>query len=743
MIKKTFTSGVLSLLILNSVIAVPVSAGTGKPVAVITAARYTGDYPADAIRRVMVKVGSWQWKHIERKGWSYAQTDWTNGAMYAGMMALNQVADSPAYMQHLLRVGEDNQWNTGPYRFFADDYCIGQMYAQLYSIYQQPEMIEKFRLLADSIVAQPHDEPLEWVNNIHLREWAWCDALFMGPPALAYLSTATGDLKYLQTASKLWWKTSDFLFDREENLYYRDGRFIPQREKNGKKVFWSRGNGWVMGGLARMMDNMPAGFPDRPKFEDQFKKMAYRVAGLQTADGTWHASLLDPDNYPAKETSGTGFYVYALTWGINNGLLPEKDFLPVIQKGWQALLDCVQEDGKLGFVQIPAAAPGQATANDTEVYGVGAFLLAGAELIKYDISKRAEVRIAVNNASGVNRQGTLVEIPYTDISKKLDKATRKSFKIVNLLNLQEIHYQLIYEGGKEVKKIALQVSVIPGGSITAAVVAGAPAAIPAQAYGRYVPERKDDYAWENDKIAFRMYGPALDKFPNENAHGIDVWGKRTKEMVIDQWYKLDNYHHDNGQGLDFYSVGLTLGAGDIAPYIGDSIYFSPKYKTYKVLDNGPLRTTFQLIYDTWQVNNMPVSVIKTISLDAGSQLNKMSVQYTFKGKELPVVTGLVKRASAGTVLLDEQHGVMGYWEPQHGEDGTIGTGCVFTTPVPQLLTDRKHLLAPGVAGNHQDFVYYTGAAWSKGGAIADAQQWFSYLEDFAKGLKAPLKVRVW
>jgi unsaturated rhamnogalacturonyl hydrolase len=742
MIKKVFTGSLLSLLTLSGVVSAHAVKGPGLPYATITTATDQTAFSADAIRRMMTKVGSWEWKHIERKGWTYAQTDWTNGAMYAGMVALNQVADTDEYMQHLLRVGADNAWNTGPDRFFADDYCIGQMYAQLYSLYRDPIMIEKFRILADSIVAQPHDEPLEWVNNIHRREWAWCDALFMGPPALAYLTTATGDSKYLQTASRLWWKTSDFLFDKSEDLFFRDGRYIPQREKNGQKVFWSRGNGWVMGGLVRMMDNMPADFPERSRFEEQFKKMAYRVAKLQTADGTWHASLLDPDNYPAKETSGTGFYVYALTWGINNGLLPEKDFMPVIQKGWQALIDCVQEDGKLGFVQIPAAAPGQATANDTEVYGIGAFLLAGAELIKYDLNKHAERKIVITNPAGVNRQETLVELPYADFAKKLDKTTRKAFKIVNLLNSAELTYQLIYEGGKEVKKIVLQVSVVPGGKVTAAVIAGTPAKVPAKAYGRYVPERKDDYAWENDRIAFRMYGPALDKFPNENAHGIDVWAKRTTDMVIDQWYKMDNYHHDNGQGLDFYSVGLTLGAGDIAPRIRDSIYYPAKYKTYKVLDNGPLRTTFQLSYDTWNVDHMPVSVIKTISLDAGSQLNKMSVQYSFKGKALPVAVGIVRRTTAGTLLLDEKQGIMGYWEPAHEQDGTIGTGCVFTTAMPQLLLDRVHLLAPGIADSQQPFVYYTGASWSKGGRIANAQQWFEYLENFATGLKTPLQVTI-
>lgn len=695
---------------------------------------------APSVFAQMEKVGAWQWKKLDTKGWAYAKTNWTNGAMYTGMFKLAQVADNPTYIQHLLQVGADNNWNTGPDRFHADEYCVGQLYSQLYEIYKDPVMIERWRKLADTIVAQPHTESLEWVNGIARREWAWCDALFMGPPALAYLSTATNDPKYLQTADKLWWKTTDYLYSKEDSLYYRDGSFFNKKEANGARMFWSRGNGWVMGGLARLLDNMPANYPNRARFTELFKQMAYKVARLQTSDGTWHASLLDPDSYPSKETSGTGFYVYALTWGVNNGLLPEKQFLPVIKKGWEALVSCVQPNGKLGFVQEIGAAPGKTTADDTEVYGVGAFLLAGSELIKLDIRQQGGVAIEMSNTIGVNRPGELVEIPMTSFAKAKGKA--KTFRIVNAVTGQEIPYQLIYNGEKTPSSILLQISAAPGATVTAFVKEGTPAPVKAAAYGRYVPERKDDYAWENDRMAYRMYGAALENTPKEMAYGIDVWAKRTSELVINEWYKTDNYHHDNGQGLDYYSVGLTLGAGDNAPYVHDSIYFPKNYRKYKTLENGPLRTSFQLMYESWNAGGTPVTVTKTISLDAGSQLNRMSYQYNFKGRELPVVTGIVKRKDPGTILLNEKTGVMGYWEPQHGEDGTLGLGAVFPEAKPGMKTDNVHLLTPGVATSNAPYVYYMGAAWSKGGRFTNATEWFSYLEDFAQRVQHPVEVKI-
>jgi unsaturated rhamnogalacturonyl hydrolase len=338
----------------------------------------------DSVLKMMDRVASWQlreWQHGRR----HPKWDWTMGACYTGYMALIQVSQNSVYLNEMQHIGDSLKWNTGPNRLKADDYCVAQMYSQVYMLNKRPVMIAHFKALADSIIARPHDESLEWKNNVANREWAWCDALFMGPPAFAYLSTATGDLKYLNFADKMWFKTTDYLFDKDENLYFRDGRFLTQKEANGKKVFWSRGNGWVMGGLVRMLENMPAHYPDRAKFEDLYRKMAEKIVTLQNSDGTWHAALLDPKSYPVKETSGTGFYCYALAYGINNGLIPYDKYHKVIEKAWKALTESVQHDGKLGYVQQIGEKPEKVGADDTEVYGVGAFLLAGSEVYKLSL----------------------------------------------------------------------------------------------------------------------------------------------------------------------------------------------------------------------------------------------------------------------------------------------------------------------------------------------------------------------
>ncbi|HTD42138.1 MAG TPA: glycoside hydrolase family 88 protein, partial [Mucilaginibacter sp.] len=313
---------------------------------------------------------------------NHPEWHWTMGACYAGYMGLAEVDHNPKYINAMRSIGDSLKWNTGPNRQMADDYCIAQMYSQLYAVDKHPVMITRFKVLADSIITRPHTESLEWKNNIASREWAWCDALFMGPPAFAYLSTATGDHKYIDFATKMWFKTTDYLYDKDENLYFRDSRFFTQKEKNGQKIFWSRGNGWVMAGLVRMLSNMPANYPERSRFEDLYRRMAEKIAKLQNADGTWHAALLDPDSYPVKETSGTGFYCYALAYGINNGLLSYDKYHQIVEKAWAALVSSVHGDGKLGNVQQIGEKPETVTNDDTEVYGVGAFLLAGSEMYK-------------------------------------------------------------------------------------------------------------------------------------------------------------------------------------------------------------------------------------------------------------------------------------------------------------------------------------------------------------------------
>lgn len=337
----------------------------------------------NSILNIMHKVADWQLDEWNTKGFRHPAYDWTNAACYTGIYALGAMKGNEKYLDALVKIGTSLHWNTGPGRFTADDYCIGQTYSLLSIKYHDKKMIAPFILLADSIVNTPHTESLEWKNNISKREWAWCDALFMAPTALSYLSAATRDQKYLNIATKLWWKTTGYLYDNSEHLYFRDGSYFNKKEKNGEKVFWSRGNGWVLAGLVRVMENIPADDPEKKKFEKLYREMASRIASLQQPDGSWHASLLDPASYPVKETSGTGFYCYALLWGLNHNLLNQKTYWPVVKKAWAALSSSVHPDGMLGYVQRIGDSPDMVTAESTEVYGVGAFLLTGEQLYKY------------------------------------------------------------------------------------------------------------------------------------------------------------------------------------------------------------------------------------------------------------------------------------------------------------------------------------------------------------------------
>jgi rhamnogalacturonyl hydrolase YesR len=204
----------------------------------------------------------------------------------------------------------------------------------------------------------------------------------MAPPALARLSKATGDTRYLDYMDRQWWLTSSRLYDPAAHLYLRDATFLDQHEKNGAKLFWSRGNGWVLGGLARVLPYLPADYPSRGRYVAQFREMAQAVAAIQGPDGLWRSGLLDPTAYPSPEVSGSAFFTFALAWGINEGVLDRKTYEPVVARAWQGLLAHVYADGRLGSIQKVGAAPGSLSPGGSYVYGVGAFLLAGSEVDK-------------------------------------------------------------------------------------------------------------------------------------------------------------------------------------------------------------------------------------------------------------------------------------------------------------------------------------------------------------------------
>ncbi len=343
-----------------------------------TAPQSPADLDKKAVLRVMTAAADWQLAHPS----AHEPWDWTQAAFYTGVMALAGVSDDPKYASAMRAMGEKNQWRPGLRPGHADDYAVIATYAKLFQIDRDKRMLAPALALFNFLVARPYSEPLAWGNAIETREWAWCDALFMGPPPLAAVSAATGDRRYLDLANRLWWKTTDYLYDKDERLYFRDSRYFDQREPNGRKVFWSRGNGWVLAGLARVLQDMPDDYADRARYIALYKDMAAKIASLQGADGYWRASLLDPASLPNPETSGTGFFTFAVAWGVNRGLLDRATFEPVVRRGWAAMVRAVHDDGMLGWVQRIGDKPGATSSDTTEVYGVGALLLAGSEVYR-------------------------------------------------------------------------------------------------------------------------------------------------------------------------------------------------------------------------------------------------------------------------------------------------------------------------------------------------------------------------
>ena len=328
----------------------------------------SGDIKPAAIQAAMRKVGDWQNARLADK----PSQDWTFATLYIGMLSASQTLNEPRYRDTVLHIAEHFNWTLGPRQIHADDQAIGQSYLWLYAQKKEADRITPLRTQYDEVMKLP-DDPAKPV-------WWWCDALFMAPPVWSGLSATTHDPKYLAYLHREWKITSDLLWDKDEHLFFRDATYFEKREKNGKKIFWSRGNGWVMGGLARMLETLPANDPNRAFYLQKFRDMAASTLKLQGQDGLWRPGLLDADNYPYPEISGSAFFVYAYAWGLNHGLLDPAIYGPAVQHGWAGLVSHIYEDGRLGSIQPVGAAPGAYTPGSSYVFGVGAFLLAGTEM---------------------------------------------------------------------------------------------------------------------------------------------------------------------------------------------------------------------------------------------------------------------------------------------------------------------------------------------------------------------------
>ncbi|MEX0330985.1 MAG: glycoside hydrolase family 88 protein [Puniceicoccaceae bacterium] len=634
------------------------------------------------VESALRRTADWQLAHpnenqIRRIG----LRQWHMAPLYDGLLRLSMMTGDPRYLSEVVRAGEQVNWAPGDKFYHADDHAVGHAWLDIYEMDQNhPERLALIKKRFDAILANPPTIDLTFLGEKQTEtrrerysdRWAWCDALFMAPPTLARLHQATGDDRYLEYLESEWRLTHSVLYDPKTSLYFRDTRFINNRLENGKKILWARGNGWVYGGLALTLEKLPKDHSLRPFLEDIFKEMSASLKNRQQSDGLWYPNLDDRKHIPYKESSGTGFFTFGMAWGINNGYLSREDYWPVVKKGWRGLLGCVLESGMLGYVQPVGASPEDNIERElTQVYGTGAFLLAGSEIMKVLGAKETK-----------------------DTPVLLDAAEAMAFSDK----------------------------------------AG-------EAMGVYQPYRKDDLAWENDKMAFRVYGPAL-KDSTEDS-GIDCWMKSVPTPVIRKWYADDfagvkSYHKDTGEGYDGYKVGAARGCG------GTGIWRDGELETANVYRIGTVRWTPRNEVELEFIYKYPESGIserKILSLKSGDDFCTVTSYFYVRSRfnvlpGMQVAIGLTAQAEGTDFQSSLDNGWMAVWDQLPNGD-EIGTGVLIDGG--DLNGFQKYGDGPGSdylaileTDNQGKIQYRMGFTWSRAIEAKDKAGWLRLLDSVAK-----------
>ena len=318
---------------------------------------------------------------------SRASNIWTRAVYYEGLMEFCKLDEDPAYLDYAVKWAEFHDWNLRDgqtYTRNADNQCAGQVYIDLYRLDPKPEKIRYIKASIDSMM-----------RTSKIDDWSWIDAIQMGMPVFAKLGAVYHDNAYFERMHDMYRYSRDQhgdhgLFNKKTGLWWRDGDFDPPyTEPNGKDCYWSRGNGWVVMAMVRVLEELPKNSPHRKEYVNMLKKMCKALARVQRPDGFWNVSLHDPGHFGGREATGTAMFVYGMAWGVNQGILSRKKYEPAARKAWNALIrEAVHPDGALGYVQGTGKEPsaGQPVTYDSvpdfEDYGLGAFLLAGVEMYK-------------------------------------------------------------------------------------------------------------------------------------------------------------------------------------------------------------------------------------------------------------------------------------------------------------------------------------------------------------------------
>ena len=353
----------------------------------VQARQWTSAQVKDVIRKVNT-----YWQQNNK---AEVRSFWDNAAYHTGNMEVYQLLGDQQMLDYSIRWAEHNEWKgakeADPAKWKYKNYGEGQDYV-LFGDWQIcfQTYIDLYNLSKDEKRVARAKEVMGYEADSRENDyWWWADALYMVMPVMTKMYKLTGDVKYLNKLYDNILYSDGIMLDPETGIYFRDGKYVYPKHKsaNGKKDFWARGDGWVLAGLAKVLQDMPETYVRQPFFVNKYVTLARAVAACQQPQGYWTRSMLDPQHAPGPETSGTAFFTYGMLWGVNHGYLSKKEFAPVIAKAWKYLTEtALQSSGKVGYVQPfgERAIPGQTVDQNSEAnFGVGAFLLAACEYVRY------------------------------------------------------------------------------------------------------------------------------------------------------------------------------------------------------------------------------------------------------------------------------------------------------------------------------------------------------------------------
>lgn len=360
-----------------------------------------------------------------------------------------------------------------------------------------------------------------------------------------------------------------------------------------------------------------------------------------------------------------------------------------------------------------------------------------------------KIDVVIKNPIPFDRDNEITEIEWNRVQEILSIKEGERV-IVTDINKKQVIYQLIINGRSNIESIIFPVSVKAEGESVYTISKGQPEQFEPLVYGRLVPERKDDFAWENNRTAFRIYGPAL-KSTGEISNGMDFWAKKTEELIIDKWYKNDlsniaSYHTDNGKGLDFYKVGRTLGLGMTAPFFNDTLCLGDNFINYEILDNGPLRITFRLTYEPYFAGNNEIVETRVISLDAYSYFNRVTNIFYTNSEIIDLATGIVipeenpEMVESDAIYRDNK-GIIAYETPSDSINGTIYTAAINPERFDVIKVSNGHYLGINSYKPGDEYSYYAGGGWSKAG-FNSFEKWKEFLKRQKEIIDNPLITQI-